>query len=166
MCFDVRGYNCFARHCNIIDNNIFEAWPEPAIVPCRTLLPASPAEETPLAGVTFIDQSTGNKPTNAGMNPTVRVEPHVTSICQSHVTYMRNSTIKTKRQNFTTPPGETTLHNCWQILDAKHASQISVKTFLANHVTKLSHTQSKIFHKYSNVTQVYISHRSVKSDYM
>ena len=75
----------FARYCNIIDNNIFEAWPEPAIVPCRTLLPASPAEETPPAGVSFIDQSTENKPTNAGMNPAVTVEPYATSTCHTYL---------------------------------------------------------------------------------
>jgi hypothetical protein len=28
------------------------------------------------------------------------------------------------------------------------------KTFLANHVTKLTHTQSKIIHKYSSIKQV------------
>jgi hypothetical protein len=80
----------FARYYNITDNNILEAWPQPVIVPRHTVLPASPTEETTPADVSFINKSTNNKPTNAGMNPDVRVEPHVKSVCQTHVTYLQN----------------------------------------------------------------------------
>jgi hypothetical protein len=102
----------FARYYNIMDNNILEAWPQPVIVPRRTALPASPTEETTPAGVSFNNQSTDNKPTNAGMNPAVRVEPHVKSVCQTHATYLQKFSIKTKQQNFTKPQGETARHNC------------------------------------------------------
>jgi hypothetical protein len=113
-------------------------------VACRTLLPASPAEETPATGISFIDQSKENKLTNARMNPAVRVEPYVTSICQTHVTYLQNFTIKTKTNissHLQEKPRDTTADKSWM---PNMIHKFPSETFLAKPRNKIMKVTNKM----------------------